>query len=326
MAAKGGTYLGVALLPTDGSEGGTAAPRPARLPRRALQLHEPPEARSQRSTMSWRWPRGLADVGWHLQIHMEGAFIADLGARLASSPVPVVIDHIGRVDASLGARPRRFPSAAAADGEPEVLGEGQRLRPHHAAGPPYADAIPFARTLVEKFPDRVVWGTDWPHPNHQGPVPDDGQLVDIIAEIAPTRPRAPQADGRQSAPPLRREGGVMSRRLAGKIALISGAGSVGPGWGNGRAMAVRFAEEGASIFAVDREPERLEETIARVRQAGAEIETHIADVTDGAGSSRLGQGLRRTLRPHRHSRQQRRRLGGGRPRRNERGGLGRAGR
>jgi NAD(P)-dependent dehydrogenase (short-subunit alcohol dehydrogenase family) len=74
----------------------------------------------------------------------------------------------------------------------------------------------------------------------------------------------------------------MTGRLADRIALISGAGSVGPGWGNGRAMAVRFAEEGASIFAVDREPARLEETVARVHEAGGTIETHIADVTDSA--------------------------------------------
>ena len=74
----------------------------------------------------------------------------------------------------------------------------------------------------------------------------------------------------------------MTGRLADRIALISGAGSVGPGWGNGRATAVRFAEEGASIFAVDREAARLEETVARVRAAGGTIETHIADVTDSA--------------------------------------------
>ncbi len=54
------------------------------------------------------------------------------------------------------------------------------------AGPPYADAIPFAQTLVREFPNRVLWGTDWPHPNFSGPIPDDGQLVDLIAELAPT--------------------------------------------------------------------------------------------------------------------------------------------
>ena len=78
-------------------------------------------------------------------------------------------------------------------------------------------------------------------------------------------------------------------RLAGKIALISGAGSVGPGWGNGRAMAVRFAEEGASIFAVDQEADRLAETVVRVLAAGGAIETHIADVTDSAAVAALAK-------------------------------------
>jgi 2-pyrone-4,6-dicarboxylate lactonase len=58
-------------------------------------------------------------------------------------------------------------------------------------GPPYADAVPFARKLVADFGDRCVWGTDWPHPNHTH-VPDDGLLVDIVAEIAPS-PAALQA-------------------------------------------------------------------------------------------------------------------------------------
>lgn len=75
----------------------------------------------------------------------------------------------------------------------------------------------------------------------------------------------------------------MTGRLAGKIALITGAGCVGPGWGNGRAMAVRFAEEGARIFAVDRDLERLGETVERVQAAGGTIATHAANVVDSAG-------------------------------------------
>ena len=74
----------------------------------------------------------------------------------------------------------------------------------------------------------------------------------------------------------------MTGRLAGKIALIAGAGCVGPGWGNGRAMAVRFAEEGAKIFAVDRDLERMGETVERVRATGGSIETYQTDVTDSA--------------------------------------------
>lgn len=73
----------------------------------------------------------------------------------------------------------------------------------------------------------------------------------------------------------------MSGRLAGKIAIVTGAGSVGPGWGNGRATAVRFAEEGATIFAVDRNPDSVAETVERVKEAGGEIIVHQCDVTDG---------------------------------------------
>ena len=54
------------------------------------------------------------------------------------------------------------------------------------AGPPYDDVVPFGRTLVERFPDRVLWGTDWPHPNMKKEAPDDGVLVDMIPKIAPT--------------------------------------------------------------------------------------------------------------------------------------------
>jgi NAD(P)-dependent dehydrogenase (short-subunit alcohol dehydrogenase family) len=73
---------------------------------------------------------------------------------------------------------------------------------------------------------------------------------------------------------------VRSGRLAGRTAVISGAGSVGPGWGNGRATAVRFAEEGAKIFAVDRNPDATRETVERVEAAGGEIAVHACDVTD----------------------------------------------
>ena len=68
-------------------------------------------------------------------------------------------------------------------------------------------------------------------------------------------------------------------RLKGRIAFVSGAGSVGPGWGNGRAMAVRFAEEGALVFATDRDPERLVETAERVKAAGGTLVTAQCDVT-----------------------------------------------
>jgi 2-pyrone-4,6-dicarboxylate lactonase len=54
------------------------------------------------------------------------------------------------------------------------------------AGPPYEDVVPFAKSLIDRFPDRVIWGTDWPHPNMKKEAPDDGVLVDFIPRIAPS--------------------------------------------------------------------------------------------------------------------------------------------
>lgn len=76
-----------------------------------------------------------------------------------------------------------------------------------------------------------------------------------------------------------------SGRLAGKIALIFGAGSVGPGWGNGRATATRFAEEGAQLFGVDRELDRMKETLERVKEVGGKMETGFCDVTNSQSIS-----------------------------------------
>jgi hypothetical protein len=79
----------------------------------------------------------------------------------------------------------------------------------------------------------------------------------------------------------------MTGRLQGKVAIVSGAGCVGPGWGNGRAMAVIFAQEGARVFAADRSRDAMTETIARVREAGGEIEPHDCDATDSAEVAKM---------------------------------------
>ena len=129
--------------------------------------------------------RRLAKLGWHLQVHFESSLIDELAPWLKRSPVPVVIDHMGRVDASLGVdqpafrklldlmRNRKF--RVKVSGSERI---SRRPSPHE-------DAVPFARKLVAEFGDRVLWGTDWPHPNLDR-VPDDGMLVDLLAEIAPS--------------------------------------------------------------------------------------------------------------------------------------------
>ncbi|MBM84849.1 MAG: 3-oxoacyl-ACP reductase [Rhodospirillaceae bacterium] len=74
----------------------------------------------------------------------------------------------------------------------------------------------------------------------------------------------------------------MAGRLEGKIVIVTGAGCVGPGWGNGRAITYRFVEEGASVFAVDRSADALDETVERTAKLGVKLETCIADMTDSA--------------------------------------------
>jgi NAD(P)-dependent dehydrogenase (short-subunit alcohol dehydrogenase family) len=76
-------------------------------------------------------------------------------------------------------------------------------------------------------------------------------------------------------------------RLAGKVAIVTGAGCIGPGWGNGRAIAVRFAQEGARVFAVDKYAEALTETLERAREAGLDITPHVCDVTDTRAAAAL---------------------------------------
>lgn len=84
----------------------------------------------------------------------------------------------------------------------------------------------------------------------------------------------------------------MVDRLQGKVAIITGAGSIGPGWGNGRSMAVLFAEEGARIFAVDNDRSHMTETLERLGSLGAEVDTFEADVTDPSSIAQMVQTCR----------------------------------
>jgi NAD(P)-dependent dehydrogenase (short-subunit alcohol dehydrogenase family) len=84
----------------------------------------------------------------------------------------------------------------------------------------------------------------------------------------------------------------MSKRLEGKVAIVTGAGCIGPGWGNGRAVAVRFAEEGAKICAIDRSLEAMQETLERVRAVGGDVTGVVCDVTDSEAVARMVEGCR----------------------------------
>ena len=127
----------------------------------------------------------LAGLGWHLQVHFEAELIDELAPWLKRSAVPVVIDHMGRIDAALGIDQPAFRSLLDLMRDPHFRVKVSGSERISRKAPPWEDAIPFARKLVAEFGDRCFWGSDWPHPNLAA-VPDDGMLVDLLAEIAPS--------------------------------------------------------------------------------------------------------------------------------------------
>jgi 2-pyrone-4,6-dicarboxylate lactonase len=117
-------------------------------------------------------------------MHVGGNNVVDLYDFITAIEAPVVIDHIGRIDIAEGLHGKAFSVLRRLLDRGNVwvkLSGTDRISKQKY---PYADAIAFPRDLAAHAPERVVWGTDWPHPNHNA-VPNDGDLVNLIAEIAP---------------------------------------------------------------------------------------------------------------------------------------------
>jgi 2-pyrone-4,6-dicarboxylate lactonase len=129
----------------------------------------------------------IVPLGWHIVIYFEAPELEGLVPYNESLPTTVVVDHMGRPDVDLGLdhpQWKRFLDLMDRNTNIWVKVSGpERLS---KIGPPYDDVVPFGRALVERYPDRVLWGTDWPHPNMETHVPDDGMLVDFIPRVATT--------------------------------------------------------------------------------------------------------------------------------------------
>jgi 2-pyrone-4,6-dicarboxylate lactonase len=185
LAAKNGTYLGVGLMPVTISD--TELKRLDGQGFRGARFHYMEHlGRGTPIEDVVAFGKRLADIGWHLQIHLAAERIGELAPALRRCPAPVVIDHMGRIDASRGLEQEPFKNLLKLMQDEHVWVKVSGCDRASRVGPPYADAVPFARKLVAEFGDRCVWGLDWPHPNHQGPIPDDGLLVDLLAEIGPS--------------------------------------------------------------------------------------------------------------------------------------------
>lgn len=137
----------------------------------------------------------IAKLGWHVVVYFEAQDLPELRDFFTALPTIVVVDHMGRPDVSKSADGEEFalflafmrdnpqvwckvtcPERLSVEGPPALIGEQN----------PYRDVVPFARRVIEEFSDRVLWGTDWPHPNLRHHMPDDGLLVDFIPHIAVT--------------------------------------------------------------------------------------------------------------------------------------------
>ena len=129
----------------------------------------------------------IAPLGWHVVIYFEAPDLAELEPFFTSLPTTVVVDHMGRPDVGLGMEHPQFKRFLDfMKNNSNVWSKVSCPERLSLAGAPYDDVVPFARKVVESFPDRVLWGTDWPHPNMVKEAPDDGVLADVIPKIAPT--------------------------------------------------------------------------------------------------------------------------------------------
>ena len=137
----------------------------------------------------------IAPLGWHVVVYFEAQDLPELWDFFTELPTTVVVDHMGRPDVSKPVDGEEFNLFARLLSEHSniwsKLSCPERLS---KSGPPaldgeqnaYQDVVPFARRLMQEFPDRVLFGTDWPHPNLKNHMPDDGLLVDYVLQIAPT--------------------------------------------------------------------------------------------------------------------------------------------
>ena len=129
----------------------------------------------------------IQEFGWSTVVYFEASDLVDLQPFLQQLPGIVVVDHMGRPDVTKGVDHPDFQRFM------DLMSDNENMWckvtcPERltVAGPPYEDVVPYCKAIVQEFENRVLWGTDWPHPNMKSHMPDDGALVDYIPQIADT--------------------------------------------------------------------------------------------------------------------------------------------
>lgn len=134
----------------------------------------------------WRLVHRVAPMGWHIVLHFDAKDLPSYADLLDAMPVPYVIDHMARVPAELGVDQEPFQQLLTLMASDErcwvKISCAERLTEGKVA--PFDDVVPFAQSLIAAAPDRVLWGTDWPHPNLKV-MPDEGELLDLLVDYVP---------------------------------------------------------------------------------------------------------------------------------------------
>ena len=137
----------------------------------------------------------VAPLGWHVVVYFEAVDLPELWDFFTALPTTVVVDHMGRPDVTKPVDGPEFQLfLKLMQDHPDIWSKVSCPERLSVSGPPalagernaYRDVVPFARRVVESFPDRVLWGSDWPHPNLKDHMPDDGLLVDFVPHVATT--------------------------------------------------------------------------------------------------------------------------------------------
>ena len=186
LRASGGLARGVAIVGADADDGELADLDAAGV--RAVRFNFIRRLVDATPHEVFRQIAGRVNAqGWHIVVYFEAADLPNLIPFLGTLPGTLVVDHMGRPDVAEGVGGAGFQTFLSflAD-HPDTWVKVSCPERLTIAGPPYDDVVPFASTLVARFPERVLWGTDWPHPNMRSHMPDDGELVDVIPRIAPT--------------------------------------------------------------------------------------------------------------------------------------------
>lgn len=184
LEAGGGQYRGVGLISRGTSPGAIADLHAAGV--RGFRLNflphlgSPPEREEIRVIVAM-----VADLGWHAEVHVRWLDMARYADLIRWFPIPVVIDHMARLDLARDATGEAAGSLLSLLDSGGVWIKTSGADRISLTGPPYSDAVAFAARLVSHAPERVLWGTDYPHPNIKGPAPDDGLLTDQLTRIAP---------------------------------------------------------------------------------------------------------------------------------------------